>query len=498
MKHSTILITCVAEDVSFAEWLKRELRAVGFTIETRLHSSVRVNANDEAQSAIRLASYVIVLVSPDSKDARAIYQDVRDAQDSHAIVIPLMVRATTPPPVYIDSDLIRDFTAESQTRLAKLIQELPRPTQGLTFGEASRRYLNRASLKSRHTIDAYRRAIELFIQFLDENVRSDSLPVFAKVNSYATAADVPVDMLSAADAPLLLSFAEWMLSAPRKANTAHDEKRPYKASTVELRLSGVQNWLRFLDDHGWLPPEFSLAKAKRIVRDEMRGQTRQDGPPQPPDHIEELIYFYDNQSPPAALKKHGVDPERIERWELTRLRNRALMHTLAETGGRISEVLSLNLADFPARNLERNEVLRVQVTGKGGHDYYLRFLDSLPAIRSYIAARGSNLKASVKGDVPMFVSHAPRFDGSRMSRVVAWRVVQQASKALGLHRTPPHDFRHWRATQLINAGHSLDVVQEYLGHRSVETTRAYYAHTDPLRVDDAVRNTGLPDPHTPE
>jgi len=70
-------------------------------------------------------------------------------------------------------------------------------------------------------------------------------------------------------------------------------------------------------------------------------------------------------------------------------------------------------------------------------------------------------------------------------------VVQRAARALGLRSITPHDFRHWRATQLINAGTPLDVVQDYLGHRSVETTRAYYAHTDPLRVDEAARTTGL-------
>ena len=43
----------------------------------------------------------------------------------------------------------------------------------------------------------------------------------------------------------------------------------------------------------------------------------------------------------------------------------------------------------------------------------------------------------------------------------------------------------------------LDVVQDYLGHRSVETTRGYYAHADPRRVDEAVRTTRLPRPDSP-
>jgi integrase len=164
---------------------------------------------------------------------------------------------------------------------------------------------------------------------------------------------------------------------------------------------------------------------------------------------------------------------------------------LAETGGRISEILSLNISDFPERYLLKSEVLRVEVIGKGGHSYMLRFLDSLPAIRAYIQTRGANLRA-IQNEVPLFISHDNKYDGSRMSRIVAWRVVDRAARALGLRSITPHDFRHWRATQLLNAGHSLDVVQDYLGHRSVETTRIYYARTDPLRVDEAAQKTRLP------
>jgi integrase len=346
-------------------------------------------------------------------------------------------------------------------------------------------YLNRATLKSSHTVDSYSRAIDLFFSALSDRSTASVLPV--QKTHYVSVEEIPLDTLSDDDAPMFLHFVQWLLSP---GTGKKGDKRPYKPSTVELRLAGVLNWFQFLDDHGWLPPSFRLAKATRIVRDELRAKPAHSGPPRPPEHIEEVIYYYDSLELPRHLRKPDVDQERIRRWELTQLRNRALLHALAETGGRISELLSLNLDDFPERYLHQQEVLRVEVLGKGGHTYYLRFLDTLHPIRDYIHARGSDLRATPQGKVPLFVSHDPRYDGTRMSRIVGWRIVQRAARALGLRHITPHDFRHWRATQLINAGHSLDVVQDYLGHRSVETTRAYYAHTD----HDAAKQTRLPAP----
>lgn len=369
------------------------------------------------------------------------------------------------------------------------------PISPVTFGQARDAYLQRATLKSPHTIEAYRRAIDLFLAFLADRSPAWQLLPIMHVQALS-AADIPLSALSEGDSPVLLYFAQWLLSP---SSGRDDDHRPYKPSTVELRLAGIINWFQFMDDHGWLPTSFRLARARRIVRDELRGRSRHSGPPQPPAHIEEVIYFYDHLQPPRALERPDADPARLERWELSRLRNCALVRALAESGGRISEVLSLNLDDFPARTLQQNDVIRIEVRGKGGHSYALRFHDSLPAIRTYIERRGAQLRATRSGKVPLFVSHDPRFEGNRMSRVVAWRVVQRAARTLGLGKITPHDFRHWRATQLLNAGYPLDVVQDYLGHRSVETTRAYYAHTDPLRVDDAARRVGLPpNPARPE
>ena len=447
---------------------------------------------EKHEATLRRASTVLVLIGSQSGASTGLMQLCTLATHNQMPIYGLLTAYISELPWYLAQTPVIDFTNDFPGAFAELLGLLPAATHSLldkrTLGDARDAYLNRASLKSQHTISAYRRSIELFLEYLGDRSQSAILP--AQGHSFVVPDELPITTFSDGDEPLFLHFAQWLLSP---GSDREGDKRPYKPSTVALRVAGVINWFQFLDDYGWFSANFKLAKAKRMVRDEMRPQSRQAGPPQPPEHIDEVIYYYDTQAPPPHLRKPTANPERVQQWELTRLRNRALLHALAETGGRISEILSLNLADFPPRYLAQEDVLRVSVTGKGGHQYYLRFFDSLPAISAYVEARGTNLRATKGRDVPLFVSHDPRYDGNRMSRVVAWRIVQRAAKALGVEHITPHDFRHWRATQLINAGHAIDVVQEYLGHRSVDTTRAYYAHTDPLRVDDAAKQTRLPD-----
>lgn len=345
-----------------------------------------------------------------------------------------------------------------------------------TFAEARDRYLHRAGFKSRHTIRNYTRAIDLFFAFLQDRASVAGLPLLRRLAP--DPADTRLALLSPGDAPVLSHFAGWL-----------KEKQGFEDATILLYLAGVQSWLKFCDNHEWLP-DFPLTKAQQIARDETRKVRSRvsERAPEPPDYIEQAIYYYDTLQPPEFKDEHAA-----QRWELTRLRNRALMRTLAETGGRISEVLSLNLADFPPRCFEGDRVLRVTVEGKGGHRYDLRLWESLPAIRVYVEARGVDTTAARQRD-PLFVIHSPTPSraGRRMTRHNATYVVREAARALGLKKITPHQFRHWRASQLVNAGVDLDVVQDYLGHRSVETTRRFYARTDAARVDEAARRVGLP------
>lgn len=331
-------------------------------------------------------------------------------------------------------------------------------------------YLNQGQLYSPHTRSAYSRSVTLFLNFLGDLHAERVLPVQRLRRTPSQLA--PTDFV-AGDERILVEFANWLRSTP-SSTTIRRDKRPYSEATIALRIAGVQHFFAFMERRGWLAPEFEMTKVVRLLREESATEptgSQKKGKTTTYNDLSAVISFYDHQQLPPHLQGENVDQQRVERWELVRLRNRALLHALAETGGRVSELLQLDVTDVLSVD-EQNA--RIIVLGKGGHQYQLDISRSRRKIADYLDRRG--LDEDIEDAVPLFVSHDPRYDGNRMSRIVAWRVVRRASKGVGMSTISPHDFRHWRAHQLIQQGKGLEDIRDALGHRSVETVKSLYEH----------------------
>ncbi len=163
--------------------------------------------------------------------------------------------------------------------------------------------------------------------------------------------------------------------------------------------------------------------------------------------------------------------------DLSGLRDRALLETLYATGGRVSEIVQLNVGDI-ARS--ESETTTVRVRGKGGKERLVplgRFAQQ--ALDQYLTrARPAFIKNH--REEALFLSEK---QGNRLSRQSAWSIVSQAATRAGLEKViSPHALRHSFATHLIDGGADIRVVQELLGHASVTTTQIYTLVTiDKLR-----------------
>ena len=101
------------------------------------------------------------------------------------------------------------------------------------------------------------------------------------------------------------------------------------------------------------------------------------------------------------------------------------------------------------------------------------------AMDAYLVRGRTALALKGRGTPHLFLNTR----GAALSRQSAYAVVEQAAVRAGL-AVPlgPHTLRHSFATHLLEGGADVRVVQELLGHASVETTQIYTRVTaDTLR-----------------
>jgi integrase/recombinase XerC len=155
--------------------------------------------------------------------------------------------------------------------------------------------------------------------------------------------------------------------------------------------------------------------------------------------------------PPARVAEDSVP---------VRLRDNAVLELLYGSGLRVAELCGLGLGDVDVtRRL-------ITVWGKGAKQRQIPI--SPPAAAAVVAwtthGRAGLLEADSPGDA-MFLN--------RRGKRLGPRDVRRLLDRRALSPTHPHALRHSFATHLLDGGADLRVVQELLGHASLQTTQVY-------------------------
>lgn len=177
---------------------------------------------------------------------------------------------------------------------------------------------------------------------------------------------------------------------------------------------------------------------------------------------------------PEVLSTEEIDMmiEQIPSDKDESLRNHAIIETLYGSGLRVSE-----LTDARLSRLSFDDGCLI-VEGKGSKQRIVPVSPvAIDLIQEYLPQRA---RLNIKPDSQDIIFLNRR--GGKMSRIMVFYIIRDLAAAAGILKTvSPHTLRHSFATHLLEGGASLRVIQELLGHESLETTEIY-VHLDRSRL----------------
>lgn len=305
-------------------------------------------------------------------------------------------------------------------------------------------YLVKNRSCSHNTVKSYKDAINLYLDFLEEE---KNIPL-AKVgwNCFSRL--------------FVQDFLVWL-----------GEKRDCSKRTQQQRLTAIRSFVRY----GGILDTCIVAVQADVEKIKLRK------PPQKLVHWlnkEELAAFL---AQPDASKKTG-------------LRDMVFLILMYDTAARCQEMVDLKIQDL----ILTKTAPCVYLTGKGSKTRIVPLLPKTAEhLRSYLDMFHPE-HSRKKTDYVFYTYGGPQ---KRMSEdTVAAFVKKYGSLAKQIcpsipDRVHPHMLRHTRAMHLYQDGIALTLISEFLGHAQIETTKVYaYADTEMKRR--AIQKANSTTPHT--
>ncbi len=157
-----------------------------------------------------------------------------------------------------------------------------------------------------------------------------------------------------------------------------------------------------------------------------------------------------------------MSPEEVETLlnSVESIKHRTMLATAYGAGLRISEVCRLQIEDIDSGRM----LLHIR-DGKGGRDRYALLSPRLlHLLRAYFRA---------KRPPGPYLFPGWKDDGHISSEAVR-KVQRKVARECGIPKgATPHVLRHSFATQLLDAGTDIRIIQVLLGHKSIRTTQLY-------------------------
>ena len=160
--------------------------------------------------------------------------------------------------------------------------------------------------------------------------------------------------------------------------------------------------------------------------------------------------------------------EQPKNIDLKGIRDKAMLEFAYATGMRVTEIISLNIADVNA-----NEGYVVCKNGTKQRNIPLGTL-ALKALKEYIE-KARDILIKNENEKALFVN----INGQRLTRQGFWKIIKFYKEQAHITKEiTPHVLRHSFATHLLQNGADLKSIQTMLGHSDISSTQVYMQFQD--------------------
>lgn len=274
--------------------------------------------------------------------------------------------------------------------------------------------------KSEQTIKTYVEYIEKFIKEYDITVEN-------------------IEILSSSD------FAKQFLEDELAKGFA-----PGTINRKKNTISVFSSYLMFLN----IIPENKFKQLSSMRNDHKKVDVYTD------EQLEKMLDYLDNKITENNFQRK-VD---LKVWKM----QRCIIHLLMTSGMRISEVVKMRIKDF---DLSNGNAYAIRGKGFNGNISRKNAFNKEVAeeLREYLKIR-SEIKIAEGDEEFLFISPLNK---KHITEQTVRMFVKRMFKEIGIEGTL-HEYRHTKASDLINKGVDVKKVSLFLGHANQNTTERYY------------------------